>query len=324
MDKRGLSAVVTTLLIILLVIVSVGIVWGVIRNIITEGAADISFELFTLDLSIKSAYVDGSDIKVGVRRSPGGGDMTGIKFIFNNGTDSIAIDRDAPLGELDVRTFAFSSITEVQGIGSGDDVSVAPIFESSGDEKIGGVTDTEEIAGRPPAGVGGNGNGGGNGGTTCDPVCVDPSPHCVDSFCVECIGDSDCSPGVCNIDGQCVECIDNSDCSPGNLCDSNICTPDTPQSTGIIFSVWPSTSKRFFDSQDLPTTDPDWVTEAHYVNFSSSETRCILIFDFIVGSGSGGDYSYIRLGLDPDDPAPQISGGDGYQVWRTDTCGSFV
>ena len=319
MDKRGLSAVITTLLIILLVIVSIGIVWVVIRNIIAEGVEDISFEGFKLDLSIKSAYVDGSDIKVGVRRSPGGGDITGIKFIFNNGTDSIVIDRDVALAELDERTFSFSSITEVPGIGGGDDVSVAPIFESSGSEKIGDITDTEEIAGQPPAGVG---NGNGNGGD-CTPVCVDPLPHCVNSFCVECISDSDCSPEVCNPDGQCVECTDNSDCSPGNLCDSisNSCIPDTPKSTGTIFSVWPSTSKRFFDSQDLPTTDPDWVTEAHYVNFSSPEIRCILIFDFIVGSGSDEDYSYIRRGLDPDDPAPQISGGDGYQVWRTETCG---
>lgn len=318
MDKRGLSAVVTTLIIILLVIVSIGIIWVVIRNIITEGAGDISFDKFTLDLSIKSAYIDGSDIKVGVRRSPGGGDITGIKFVFFNGRESISIDRNIALKELEERTFAFTSV-EVPGIGGGDDVSVAPIFESSGAEEVGSVTDTEKIASQPPAGVGGNGGDG--TGATCDPACVDPLPHCVNGFCLECTGDPDCSPGVCNPDGQCVECNGDPDCSAGNICDLNLCAPDTPQSTGVIFSAWPTTSKRFFDSANLPNTDPDWVSKNHYVNFSSTEARCILIFDFIVGSGVDGDYSYIRLGLDPDDPAPQISGGDGYQVWRTVTCG---
>ena len=73
--------------------VSTGITWVVIKNLVTEGAEGITLERFTFDLGIKSAYVDGTDIKVGVRRSPGGGDMTGIKFIFFNGTDSISIEK---------------------------------------------------------------------------------------------------------------------------------------------------------------------------------------------------------------------------------------
>ena len=48
-SKKGLSAVVTTLIIILLVLVAVGIIWVVVQNIVTEGAESISLELFTVD-----------------------------------------------------------------------------------------------------------------------------------------------------------------------------------------------------------------------------------------------------------------------------------
>jgi len=305
-----------------LVIISIGIIWVVIRNIITGGAGDISFDRFALDLSIKSAYVDGSDIKVGVRRSPGGGDITGINFVFFNEGESISINRNIALRELEERTFVFTSV-EVPGIGGGDDVSVAPIFESSGEEEIGSITDTEKIASQPPPEVSGS----------CTPS-LDPSLSgiCGPTICGTAkngtCGDVDCGTcdsGICNEDtGQCVECIGNSDCSAGNICDLNLCIPDTPKNTGTIFTVWPTTSKRFFDSADLPNTDPDWITETHYVNFSSTETRCILIFDLIVASGVGEDYSYIRMGLDPDDPAPQIFKDNIYQVWGTPTCGPVV
>ncbi len=316
MDKRGLSAVITTLLIILLVFISVGVVWVVIKNLFTEGAEDVSLGRFVFDFGIKRAYVDSTEIKVDVRRSPGGGDVTGVRFVFYNGTDSIIIDRDIALGVLDERTFTFIS-TEVPGIGGGDDVSVAPLYSSGSGENIGDITDTEEIASEPPVNVGGNGNGNGDGngngngnGDDCIPA-PDPTLSGIcGSFTCGTADNGTCGSVSCGT------------CSPGSLCDSNICTIDfPPQNTGTIFSVWPSVSKRFFDSPDLPTTDPNWVTENHYVNFSSVESRCILIFDFIVASGSGGDYSYIRLGLDPSDPVPQISVGDGYQVWKTDTCG---
>ena len=76
-SNKGLSAIIATMMIILLVIVAVGIVWVVIRNIISEGTEEIELGKFTFDLSIKSAYVEGINVKVGARRNPGGGDLTG-------------------------------------------------------------------------------------------------------------------------------------------------------------------------------------------------------------------------------------------------------
>jgi len=145
-SRKGLSAIVATLIIILLVLVAAGIIWVVVRNIITEGAEEIELGRFTFDLSIKSAYIDGTNVKVNVRRSPGGGDLIGIKFIFFNSTDSIIVNRNIPLIELQERLFSFNS-SEVGDINALQEVSVAPIYESSsGGETVGDITDTATIS----------------------------------------------------------------------------------------------------------------------------------------------------------------------------------
>jgi flagellin-like protein len=41
-DKRAISPVITTLIIILLALVAIGIVWIVIKNIVSEGTEGIS------------------------------------------------------------------------------------------------------------------------------------------------------------------------------------------------------------------------------------------------------------------------------------------
>ena len=168
-SSKGLSAIVATLIIILLVIVAAGIVWVVIRNIISEGAEGIELGRFTFDLSIKSAYIDGTNVKVMIRRSPGGGDLVGVRFIFFDGTNSISADRKTSVLELQEKLFSFDS-AEVDDVDALQEVSVAPIYElDSGKEKIGDITDTATISDSPPAGGnGGNGNGNGgngNGGT---------------------------------------------------------------------------------------------------------------------------------------------------------------
>jgi len=144
-SNKGLSTVVATLIIILLVLVAVGIMWVVIRNVIQKGAEEIELGQFTFDLSIKSAYIEGNDVKVTVRRSSGEGEMVGVKFIFSDNLNSFIADRNVPLESLEVRTFTFNS-TEVGGIDTVQTVSVAPIYKlESGNEKVGSVTDIATI-----------------------------------------------------------------------------------------------------------------------------------------------------------------------------------
>src|SRR3989344_4348736 len=56
-DKRGLSAVVTTLILVLLVIVAVAIVWGVLSNLISSRTDDINTVSKCLDVQVRPVNV---------------------------------------------------------------------------------------------------------------------------------------------------------------------------------------------------------------------------------------------------------------------------
>ena len=56
-EKRGLSTIVSTLLILLLVFVAIGILWVVIRNVIQDGAEQVSLGKFTLDMKIEQVQI---------------------------------------------------------------------------------------------------------------------------------------------------------------------------------------------------------------------------------------------------------------------------
>jgi len=155
-NQKGLSAVVTTLIVILLVLVAVGIMWVVVRNLVQEGAEGIELGKLTLDLEIKAAQIENGDVTlVVVRRNPGEGNYIGMNFIFSDGTNSEIIREDTVLQELEEQTFTFT-LTEV----STDDletISVAPIFElSSGKESVGNIADDFEVTDEMKAGITGD------------------------------------------------------------------------------------------------------------------------------------------------------------------------
>ena len=345
-SSKGLSAIVATLIIILLVLVAAGIIWVVVRNIITEGAEGIELGRFTFDLSIKSAYIDdANDVKVVVRRSPGGGNLTGVKFIFYDGTNSFSVDKKISLAELDKRTFTFNS-TEVGGSDNVQTVSVAPIYESSsGKETVGDITDTVTISSSPPPGngngVNGNGvNGNGNGeppGPECtidddcpegwlciDNICVaqipeecgleNPCPSgydCIDSACV-CTATCDTFGYQCGIASICGEQVDCGNCSLGEYCSLHMCIEDTIINLGVIQDVFTSTEPFQFSSADLPY----WVDlnlQNKYVNFTGLEVCARIDFHHRVDT-----INYVRL----DQIISGLTPGLNYAVWNNTQCGN--
>jgi len=56
-DKRGVSGVIFTIIMVVLVLAALVIVWGVIQNIISESEEDIALEEFTLDVDVKNFRV---------------------------------------------------------------------------------------------------------------------------------------------------------------------------------------------------------------------------------------------------------------------------
>lgn len=97
-NKKGLSTVVTTLIIILLVLVAIGIVWVVVRGLIgtTETQIDIQQKCIGIDVVMESASCtsDGAAQPVytctAKVRKTGGIDPIGIRVFFSNDAGSIA------------------------------------------------------------------------------------------------------------------------------------------------------------------------------------------------------------------------------------------
>ena len=145
MNKKGLSNVITTLILIVVALVAVGIVWVVVNNIISEGSEQISLGAFTISLEIKNAQINADNsVSLNVERNAGRGDIAKIKFIFENETDSNIVEKEIALQELEKRNFVFTS-SEISVINP-TKVSIAPVFKSeSGKESVGNIADSFEL-----------------------------------------------------------------------------------------------------------------------------------------------------------------------------------
>ncbi|MCX6749251.1 MAG: hypothetical protein NTW17_00705 [Candidatus Pacearchaeota archaeon] len=155
MEKRGLSTIVATLIIILLTLVAVGVIWVVVQNLLRSGAEQIELGTYTLDLEIKSVQIEGENVVVViVKRNAGEGEFVGMNFIFSNGTDSEIIRENASLDQLDTRTFTLT-LTKINPA-TLKTVSVVPIYKtSSGKESAGGVADEFDISSNKSMGTDG-------------------------------------------------------------------------------------------------------------------------------------------------------------------------
>ncbi len=195
-NSRGLSTVISTLIIILLVLVAVGIVWAVVRGILSENAEKISFGKLTINLEIVSVKQTPTDLNIKVKRNVGEGDLKGITFIVFDGENSYSFEKtNISLKEFEIKTFVIAYTGKVVS------VSIAPMFMTSSGKWI-----TESIADRyyNIESIEGGGSG---------PVCI--------SNCggIEC-GDDGCG-------GKCGSCLENEQCVQGQCTTSTTpCIPD--------------------------------------------------------------------------------------------------
>jgi hypothetical protein len=207
-DKRGLSTVVATLLIILLVIVAVAIVWGVIRTIIVNNSNQITLGKFTIDLKIVSIRQTPQDVNIKVKRNAGEGELEGIVFsIFDGERTHIYEKHNVSLEPLEMKTF----VVDYQG--NIVSVSIYPILlTDAGKTLTGGVSDTYYPSS----------TGGGYISGNCTTNCTDKS--CGDNGCGGSCGGCSGSTPYC-VQGT---CSSNNQGLIGNCsCAANICTGTT-------------------------------------------------------------------------------------------------
>lgn len=332
-DKRGLSSVVTTLIIILLSLVSIGIIWVVVSNIISGGSDEVSIEQFSIDVNFLSASINGNNITMTVKRASGIGNMSGMRFVVTDNSNSEDFTVKQSLVELQEKTFSVTILsltpTNVKS------VIVAPIYiSSSGKETVGGVTDTYKFGGGGTGGGiggnggnGGNGENGGNGGNgengsneECVPACTGEDTCvngiCVPPGCTETRTDEEvCTDAGAICDdvhdncGNLINCdIAIGGCSPIEQCVDNLCVPLTAIS-GTIDSVWPLGIAIWFDSSDLPV---DNVYSGFYAKFlaPSQESECLLVSDYQLPQPP---QTTVRVELEA--VQTSIAPGDNVELW---------
>ncbi len=142
MDKKGVSTIIATIMMILFVLIAAGVIWAIIQNLLTEQTEDISSGLERITLSIieDSVNITNTQLSLVIARDIGEGNLAKIKIIlYNEDGESYSEDVDAnTLTELGNQKFTISK----GGFVTIKKISIAPISGSSGKEKIGRIVDT--------------------------------------------------------------------------------------------------------------------------------------------------------------------------------------
>jgi len=143
--KRGLSTIVSTLLILLLVFVAVGILWVVVRNVVMQGTEQVSLGKFTLDLAIDQVQLNNetNSILIKIKRNLGDGEFVGIKVIVFDEDNSEIFTINGSLREYERKSYSF--ILQLIDVDDIEKIQIAPVFRlESGKEITGDVKDTWE------------------------------------------------------------------------------------------------------------------------------------------------------------------------------------
>ena len=161
-NKRGISSIVSTILIIGLILVVLGIIGAIVLGVVRQGTSQLSTSKYTVRVGIVSAKVNFTTnlATIRVERELGMGNLVGLKFIFEDKRSSEVFDvRVAGFDELEQRTFDINLISanSTLVLYNLQTVSVAPvILLESGEEVIGipsevvsglnrGLNQTEEL-----------------------------------------------------------------------------------------------------------------------------------------------------------------------------------
>lgn len=141
--KQGLSAVVTTLIIILLVLVAVGIIWMVVGGMVEEGAQQVDIQSKCLTADVRATAASCAENPVGpgtwecdvtLERKAGTGsdDIAGVMLVFSNTAGSgSAVDAAGNIEVLGTKSLT----NQLAGTtGTPDKVEVSVYFKDSAGE----------------------------------------------------------------------------------------------------------------------------------------------------------------------------------------------
>ena len=104
MNKKGISAVVANVLIVLLVVAAVAIIWAVVRPTIEQAGEGIEAGCFTIQVNPESCDATGEKLRI--YRRAGMGEITAFKILVETDTETTVYDGTAGVGinELETQT----------------------------------------------------------------------------------------------------------------------------------------------------------------------------------------------------------------------------
>ena len=137
-DVRGLSNVIVTLIMIVLVLIAVGLIWTAVQGTIESGTEQIEISSKCLKVDIKAtklACTTAGVCNVTITRSVGGDDLEGIKLSLTNAVGETNYIHDIPGNIVPLETKTELAIDT--GITDVSRVEVAPYFlDNAGQEQL--------------------------------------------------------------------------------------------------------------------------------------------------------------------------------------------
>lgn len=134
-NKKGLSAIIVTLIMILLVIVAAGLIWVVIRNVVTESTEQIGTGTACLNVDVAPNKVTNTSewsYAVTMTRNAGGDPIGGVNIIITNAseTSSFVFDLVGNIAPLETVTKNVNT-TGNNNISNANKVEVVVYFTDS-------------------------------------------------------------------------------------------------------------------------------------------------------------------------------------------------
>jgi hypothetical protein len=121
-NKRAISTVVTTIIIIALSLVAIGIAWGFIQNLIQDSASDIDIESRCLKAGLEITAADDSSVTV---KNIGTIEIQKVEVTLSNSTDSEQEETTTKLKPQAVETISVDTVTDAT------DASAVVIFDGT-------------------------------------------------------------------------------------------------------------------------------------------------------------------------------------------------
>ncbi len=131
-NKRGMSDIVVTLVIILLSLIAIGVVWVVVNNLLKSGteSVEITEKCSKVQLDIVSATCNttGEACFATVKKTGTTDELAGVKLVFSNAAGNYSAAYDVT-GDLTLAPKQLSAATT--GITNATVVQVTPYFKDA-------------------------------------------------------------------------------------------------------------------------------------------------------------------------------------------------